>query len=93
MLMATVDANSFMICGGEGPNNKKFSDGILFDATNREVIRSLDTQDLQFSCYLNRCCTTEYAAILAIVMCNQNKFKMIEISTIDYSVQVILDVN
>lgn len=93
MLMATVDANTFMICGGAGQNNKKLSDGILFDATNREVIRLFDTQELSFFCGLNRCCTTEYAAILAIVMCNKNSFKLIEISTIDYSVQVIMDVN
>ena len=80
-----------LIYGGYScPGVQLYSDGVLVDTESKQVVRRLDAEDFTFCCARNRPCITEYGAVLAIVMSDRGN-KMVEISTIDYSITVLKD--
>ena len=81
-----------MVYGGDA-NHLKFSDGVLVDTNQKKVVQRLGAGDLTFRCIRNRCITTEHRAVVAIADVTVIGSKLIEISTTDFSVRVLQDLN
>ena len=79
-----------MIYGGFGSG--WLSDGALVDTNQKKVVQRLSAGDFKFDCFSNYFITTEYGAVVAIANAN-NSFKLIEISTTDFSVRVMQDLD
>ena len=89
-LMTAVSTNLIMIFGGS--NIGQLSDGVLVDTDRKRVVRSLNTQDLGFTCPNNHCCLTEHDTVVAVVEAGDRSCKLIEIATKnDYKFAVLQD--
>ena len=71
-----------MVLGGiSGP--KLFSDGLLVDCANKQVVQRLEADGQKFCCWFNPHCMTQLNAIVAVARF-EGVHKLIEVSTTDF---------
>ena len=87
-MMVTVSNDRLMIFGGF--NAGFLSDGVLVDTEKKKVLLKINAGDFSFNCDFNRCCMTEYGAIIALIH-SESSQKMIEVRTADQNIAVLED--